>query len=125
MKGIDELQVGDTIWVFDDNHRVYTKPQKGRAWGKIIWREHWVPRTIIGETRVSFEYATRGGRKREGTIPKRGPLPSNIALSQQHIDEYEWVNRHKYRLSRDVERITDPATLRKVAEIIGFDESKE
>jgi len=50
-KKLKNLKVGDTVWVFDINRRVYDGNGLG---AKIIYREHFRPVHIIGETSRSW-----------------------------------------------------------------------
>ncbi len=107
---------GDTIWIYDDNFRVYTKGSVG-SFGDIIWREHWRPHTITGETRVSWILGKLKIKK--ATYPHQG-----IAYSQEEITEQEYIWTQGYKIGMMVGRIKDYATLKQVANLIGYEESK-
>lgn len=50
------LSIGSIVYLFDPNHRVYPKDENGRnKWGSNpIYREHFVPVVITGETARSW-----------------------------------------------------------------------
>lgn len=108
--------VGGTIWVFDLNRRFYTKPSGGRLWGEPIWRRHWRPLKIVGETSRSWILESRQ------KVPKRGADPTVFAFSEADIDRMEWVHYNAYRIADKVLRLRDYETLRKVADAIGYRE---
>jgi hypothetical protein len=118
------LRVGDKLWMFDANRRRYKLCANGP-----IWREHWVERQIIGETRVSW-LVDYPGETKPGVLthklPKsaflRGGRPSLWARSLRQIEQAEWLHDHHYNLGLAVGRCNDYAILREVARLIGYDE---
>lgn len=109
------LKVGDTIWKFDQNRRVYPKAAPGRIWpdGGPIWREHWRQVEITGETRVSWLTGW-------GKCPKKGRDVGVWAFTQLEIDEQTYVHDHAYRIADAVKRCQDPNALRTIADIVGY-----
>lgn len=106
--------IGSTIWIFDINRRVYPPREKGRVSGAPIWREHWRPVKITGET--SRSWLTEYGEK----VPKKGANPHFVAFTREEIDRAAWVQDNRYRIVREIEGISDHDTLRKIAEVIGY-----
>lgn len=111
------VSVGGTIWVFDINRRVYRERKPGELYasGGPIWREHWQPRKVVGET--SRSWVLERGTK----VPKKGADPSCFAFSEADIDRRAWVNENQHKIARMVERCHDYETLRKVAASVGFE----
>jgi hypothetical protein len=89
-------KIGDTIWIFDSNRRVYPRDADGRATGGPIWREHWKPLVIVGET--SRSWLTDCGNK----IAKKGTDPQNVSFSEAEIDRAAWVHDNAIKISRRV-----------------------
>ena len=89
-------KIGDTIWIFDSNRRVYPRDADGRATGGPIWREHWKPVVIVGET--SRWWLTDYGNK----IAKRGTDPRKVAFSEAEINRAGWVRDNARRISERV-----------------------
>ena len=122
------LKVGDTIWRFDSNHRVYPERPKD-ARGKTdydisrspIYRGYWVPVEITGET-------SRSWLTIRGKAPKRAPdlRRQGWAFTQKDVDDDCWVNERLHKLNRALScglRRHDPnirEKMEKIAEIIGF-----
>ena len=108
-----ERKIGDPVWIFDINRRVY---KDGR--GGPIWREHWVKREVTGETSRSW-IVGKGWEERK--IPKKGETPHDICWSEEEINRRAFVEEHSYRISEKVRRVTDYDTLKKIAEIVGYE----
>lgn len=109
------------MWVFDVNRRVYDKRDKSVG-GTLIWREHWVKKSVIGETKLSWLV---GHSERLATkVPKRGPLPRGMLLNECEVDEAVWINDNRYRLSEYVRDCRDFVTLKQIADLVGFEEKK-
>lgn len=118
-----ELKVGSTVWVFDANYRVYQTRNERTRIRYLVYREHWRPTTITGETRISWE-TVRGKFPKNldrRLYIKRGERSFWVLASQAEVDNDIWRHEHHYDISRMVENL-DPATLRKVAELIGYQE---
>lgn len=95
------LKVGDTIWRFDHNHRVYRPLKPGEppyaSRGAPIYREYWVPTKITGETRVSWETCY-------GKVPKNGKdrRRKGWCFTQEEVDHDVWIDAYRYRIERAV-----------------------
>lgn len=110
------LKIGDTIWRFNSNHRVY--PQTSYAPSRAhMWR----PVKITDETVRSWITAY-------GKAPKKGYV-EGWALSKQDVEDDLWVDRNWYRIRDAAEafgrdRRISPTQRRKfmqmIADIIGF-----
>jgi hypothetical protein len=111
-----EVRVGSTVWVFDLNRRQYAKAAPGRLYGPIIWRSHWGPHKIVGETSRSWILDQESGLK----VPKRGADPAWVAFSEADIDKQAWLNENRHSIVRHLERVSDYDTLRAVAQLIGY-----
>jgi hypothetical protein len=113
------VSVGSNVWLFDENRRKYRERKPGElyAGGGPIWREHWAPRQIVGET--SRSWILNGPRCEK--IPKKGVNLSVVAFSEADIDRRAWVNDNKYLIERAVGRINDFELLQRVAAMVGFE----
>lgn len=124
-----KLSIGSIIWWWDVNLRVYHKDQAGRSVGGSIWREHWRPREVIGETSRSWLIGRHYDEKPPFVrrvlykLPKDKPLPAGYAVSEAEIDEKAWAVENQYAISEAVRRADDVGLLRKVAELIGYVEN--
>lgn len=121
------LAVGSTLWIFDENRRVYAKEKlpPGKLWpsGPPIWREHWRLTVIVGETRVSWILGHDQGRK----ISKRDLAAGTVRgvlTSERDLDAACYVNEHAHKIAERVERLVGgeqaAAVLRQIAALVGY-----
>ncbi len=108
-----KLAVGSTIWRFDRECRKY-----GRDRSTPIYREHWQPYAIVGETSRSWLV---GHLHNPSKAPNSGAHPG-WAFTAQEVDDDCWANENRYQICRIVERCS-PAKLRQIAEIVGWKEA--
>jgi hypothetical protein len=129
------LAIGSTVWIFDENRRVYPdkKLPKGQLWPSSapIWREHWRPCVIVGETRVSWLV----GHTKDDTYPRKinkkdlaaGSVRC-VLTSEVDIDAACYVHDHAYKIGSRVQHIAGgfaaAETLRKIAALVGYEEPK-
>jgi hypothetical protein len=122
------LGVGSTVWIFDENRRVYPDgPDGRRSFGtRPIWREHWRPTMILSETRVSW--CLEGRRK----ISKRGLAASTVRgvlTSEADLDAACYVHEHASKISDRVGRISGgrqaAGMLRQIAALVGYDDGRQ
>jgi hypothetical protein len=124
-----ELAIGSTVWIFDAERRVYAKEKMspGKLWysGAPIWREHWRPTAIVGETRVSWILGHDRGQK----ISKRDLAAGTVRgalTSEADLDAACYVNDHAHKIADRVQRISGglaaAETLRKIATLVGYEE---
>lgn len=108
------MQIGDTLYHFDINRRIYTKPERGsgRVWGEIIYAEHFRPLKIVGETRQSWvlEYNHK--------VKKADPRKGGYYTAAQMADNL-WVHDHKHKLRDLLDRAT-AEQLREIAKVLGY-----
>lgn len=112
------LSIGSTVWVFDENYRVYDYDKSSGGSGKIIYREHFRPRKITGETRISWvlEDGTKVNKKTLKTHPDAFDA---VLTSEEQIDQACWVHEHRYPIERLIHRC-NYAQLKAIAEIVGY-----
>jgi len=118
------VAVGSTIWIFDENRRVYPDgPDGRRSFGsRAIWREHWRQTVITGETRVSWLHHGRKISKRDLAAGKvRGVL-----TSEADLDAACYVNEHAHKIAERVQRLAGgeqaATVLRQIAALVGYDD---
>ncbi len=120
-----KLKLGHPVWLFDENHRVYTERKKGGLSGRLIWREHWRKYEIVGETTQSWLIGYNSFVRVK--IPKKKPREKDwlVAFSQAEIDERVWLHDNAYFLGEFVGRLTDHALLREVAAKVGYKDREQ
>ena len=117
-------QVGDTIYRFDQNRRVY---DKSRLNGKIIYSEHFVPEAITGETAQSWlihdahnDVRWRVNKKTMRTAAKGGWFGYAFFTAEGMSDDI-WRNDHRHKIVSMMSQATT-AQLRQIADVLGYDE---
>lgn len=111
-----DLKVGDHLWYFDINRRVY----RSEAGSGPIWREHWVKMQIVGETGVSWIV---GPGNHPMKVHKKKLAAGTLLLwatSEGDVAKEEWVSQNSYRLSNAVSGCKNYDTLKKIAELVGY-----
>jgi hypothetical protein len=114
---MSEIGIGSKVWVFDINQRKY--PDGAGMSALPIWREHWREQEVIGETKRSWliGYAWNPTK-----IPKKRENFTTLAYSQEEIDNLEWVDSHRHKIARRLERVVLTAEQwKQIAAIIGYD----
>lgn len=116
------MKVGDPAWVFDANHRIY--PPNGGMSARPIYREHWRPRQIVGETSRSWLVGRDGVTHDTIKVPKSGrrQAPCMVLFSQQDVDERVWDHDNRHRIVEAVRGVA-PSTLRRIAAMIDYKET--
>ncbi len=113
------IGIGSTVWVFDINHRVYHKNGERH---RLIWREHWRPRKIVADTRVSWILDDSPWRPANATrVPKKNASTYHFAFSEDDINERAYVNEHRHRIGDLVRSIDNADLLRQVAALVGYE----
>jgi len=123
------LAVGSTLWIFDENRRVYPKeklPNGQMCSFGPIWREHWQATVITGETRVSW--LVRGPNSRAGKISKRDLAAGTmrgVLSSERDLDAACVVQQHAYKIGQRVQRMAGGVAaehvLRQIAALVGYE----
>lgn len=127
----NDLKMGDVIWQFDVNSRQY-RTRKGHSYGSPIWRAHWRPMVIVGETKMSWLVVSQSlaqyshgqalDPKRCVKLSKKNPDRISWVFSEEELDERSWINDNRVRLSEVIRDFKDYETLKKVAALINFQE---
>lgn len=118
-------KVGDTIWRFDRNHRVYRQGASGHSGGSPIFRERFRFSVIAGETSKSWILYASGLKvpKSGGDVRECGGGPfgkTRVYMTQAAVDDAVFRDAHQYNIARAVEYCRDVAVLRQVAALIGY-----
>ncbi len=110
------IKIGDTIWVFDQNHRVYVDDNGNKTSGPN-YRHYWTERKVVGETSHSWLI---GWEHNPTKISKKnlrdGEL--NICLNMEEVEEKVWLDQNKYPIVRMLQRCKDPEIFRTVEKLL-------
>lgn len=112
------MKIGDKVWIIDENRRVYVDKEGNRT-SAPIFREKFVERYIIGETRVSWILGHRDDLDlKRGDKVKKADAQRIIYTSEKEIDERCWIRSNQYTISEEVRRCDDFAILNQIAELL-------
>ena len=108
------MKVGDTLYIFDENHRVYPPTPKGSLYssGGPIYREHFRPRKIINETKVSWVLEFDNQKVNKKTLAG--------AYTLEGIEEQCWKHDYGYKLLDHIRIHANGKQLREIAALIGW-----
>ena len=115
---MSDIKIGDTLYLFNENHRVYHRDESGRSYGGPIYSKHFQPITVIGETSRSWVCGTDWSQIKR---PKSSRGMSGIFTAQEMADDI-WVNDHKIKIVDKIRGCRDPDQLRAVAKLIGYED---
>lgn len=106
--------IGDTVFIYNSNRRVYAKDEKGNQYGQPLYRQQWVTKTITSETRFSFILD-------DGTKIKKSTPPESVCLTRQALEDKIWLQAYLFDIERAVGRVRDVNTLKQIAKLAGLD----
>jgi len=128
------MQIGDKVWIFDSNNRVY-QDDNGNQLNRCRYRGHFVEKYIVGETKQSLIIGYKGS-----SIENRGNLKVNkktltyktmygmdgkLYISEEEINRKCWLHDNQYRIQEKVGRCNDYDKLRKIEEILLSDNKED
>jgi hypothetical protein len=109
--------IGQRVWYFDDNRRVYPRDTTGKRHGSPIYAEHFRECVIAGIEKKSY-IINRGPRQCKVSFAKA----ETSCYSDQTKDDMIWQNSHRHELA-SLLRSASPDDLRKVAKALGWEPS--
>jgi len=123
------MQIGDKVWIFDSNKRVY-EDDKGNKLDNCWYRGHFREKYIIGETKQSWIIGYEGNdidsrtnfkvNKKTLTysITNNFGLDKKLYISEEEIKRKCWVYENRSGIIRKIEQCTDYDKLRKIEDIL-------
>ena len=105
------MRIGDKLFIFDINKRVYPP---GPGFHPPIYREHFVPVEVIGETSRSWVIGRY--RQEDFKAPKRDPFSKSLYTAEM-VEDQCWKHDKIHQVISDL-RQADGATVRAVAALI-------
>jgi hypothetical protein len=99
---IPALQVGDTVWIYSENSRVYPEAGGGVGAGPI-YRYKWTAYEIVGENRASWLLDAGGGK-----VPKRPNTDRRryVCYSKDELDARCWIETNSRALVEHIKNLT-------------------
>jgi hypothetical protein len=115
-------EIGDVVYIFDINNRVYRLDEKGRSSGGPIYRGHFIPYLIVGEDKRSWILSSKAWDGRG--VPWPGKTAKSKVLTEAEVEARCWINDHSRGLAETVRRCENIETLKRIAELVGYDAEK-
>lgn len=110
------MQVGDKVWIFDNNHRVY-EDKNGNRSNYALYSGHFREFIITGETKQSWVIGSLKVNKK--TLEVKGhALDPHLFLSQEEVNENCWVHENKYDILKKIERSADYGLLKEIERLL-------
>lgn len=112
---IAALKVGDSLFNFDGNRRVYRKGGGGAP----IYREHFREEEIISETSMSWIVGPQKVKVNKKTLESSMKFADGGYFTKTGMEDDIWSKDHRYKIVREVERV-GAEHLRQIARIVGY-----
>ena len=100
-----------TIWIFDDNCRIYAPAAPGRLYGELIWIKHWCRLTVTGQTKQSWV------TDRDGKIPKKN-TPAKYQFSWSASVDLAYREDNARQIAQAVRDCLDVSVLKQIAALV-------
>lgn len=114
------LALGSTVWKFDENAREYKKDGSGHQ--RLVYRSHFVERTIVGETTRSWVLDDRTSvLKKELTYKHWSGSRARLWTSAQEIADSCYIHDNAGPISNRVLYLKNAAKLKAIEELLGED----
>ncbi|WP_242325834.1 MULTISPECIES: hypothetical protein [Bacillus cereus group] len=112
------MKIGDKVWVFDDNIRVY-EDENGNKSYRANFRAKFVERYIIGETRVSWIVGYRMDTSPDIGV-KLKKKDRTFFISEEEVEQACWIHNHRYKIKDKLDRCNDYGKLKQIADILNY-----
>lgn len=115
------MKVGDSVWLYFHEKNVYDENRK------YLGRGEWEKCEVTGETKQSWIV------KQIHKIAKNDPSRTRkthdygyggvypVLYSEQEVSDQIWMKKNQYKISEAVRDYKCPATLKQIANLIGFE----
>ena len=115
------MNIGDTVYRFDGNRRVY-RDRSASGGGGPIYREHFEPLKIVGENNKSWlvdrgwkiDKKTGKGNAASFQFGGRG------FFTAEQMEDDIWDHEHRHKIVDAIQREISVGQLKQVAAIIGY-----
>jgi len=115
------LKIGDTLYRFDGNRRVYGSGMRGAP----IYREHFQPLKIIGENKVSWILENNWKAKKKDLSSARAfQFGGRGFFTEEDMEADIWRKDHRYAI-RDLLDKAPTDQLKQIAAILGYDPERK
>ena len=100
-------KVGDTVYLFNENRRVYRKDESGKSFGSPIYREHFLPIRVTGENaRVLFlnDHTTFVINKKSG-LARVGGYQTEPFFTQKEMEDACFIKENSIVVSEQIRKL--------------------
>jgi hypothetical protein len=108
-----KFAVGQRVWEFDENHRVYVEGQSGP-----VFSEYFRPYKVVGIEGRSYRIGAGSDPERWSSLVGFAKAERTYCSDEEKAEAI-WEDSHRYRIIDQVRRV-DVKALRKIAELIGY-----
>lgn len=117
------MKIGDVVYRFDENRRVYRDKSFGGGGGPV-YREHFEPLKIVGENRVSWilEHGWKVNKKTFRGEVAAYQFGGRGFFTAEGMENDIWDHEHRHKIVDAVRRVATIDQLRRVADILGYTE---
>jgi hypothetical protein len=115
---IKNLKVGDTLFNFDGNRRVYAS-SNGYGGGPPIYEKHFKAVTIESETTKSWVMSPSGAKVNKKTLESSMHYADRGYFTKSAMEADIWSNEHRHKITREVGNASVDH-LKEIARIIGY-----
>ena len=116
-----KLEIGQTVYWFNFNNRVYVKNEHGMPTGSPITEHYFRPEKVVGEDKRKYLLGGSFGtyvNKATGEM-RAGREVLGVCYTEQMKQDYLWDKEHRCNIRNIVDKL-DVDKLRKVADVIGY-----
>lgn len=108
-----DTKIGDSVWLFDINRRVYVDDQGNRT-SVPVWLHHWHECKIVGETSRSWilNYFNK-------KVPKKDADNRQVCFCWEQVLGYAWVHNNRSKIELAIRGLS-LEKLREVAAVIDY-----
>lgn len=121
------IKIGDTLYQFDINHRVYEKDADGRGRGSPIYEKHFRPFPVIGETKQSWlcGHERMPMKVNKATLRESGKsgYSGHQWFTAEGMEDDIWLHSRRHEIVRLLERCQDVNILKKIDALLATENS--
>lgn len=111
------MQIGDKVWIKDENHRIYFDPE-GNKLNSPWYRGYFVEYHISGETNQSWIVGNHKVNKKTLTYKTEPGKDGILYTSEEQIEQISWIHQNQYKIADRVKFCNDIDKLKKIEEIL-------
>lgn len=115
--GLRNIGIGSTVWIFDSNRRVYPpkKPDGTHSYGGPIFREHFRPVVIKGETSGTWLLEQHIAINKKTLMSAKDYYGHRTAAcTKEQMEDRIYIHDTAPRLARRVQECKDVGLLRRI-----------